>query len=234
MSDTKPQVQAIFDRHNEQSKTVYYRLMQPSDGPQIAELGSATYCRSEPCTKCVIAENPGKLQQLQQEQKWWFNHQTEEQAKHRTSVVAVVRNGTSEHIVAFSQAFPQPPPDDHVPDLVITPVIHLTRKLQESWKSPENTLLLQDLAVSDQYSGHGIATQLVQITVELAQLFQYQHMVAQCSSASQNVFLKAGFESINHIVYDEYEKDGERPFAGIQPFSKHFPTPAVRQMYRKL
>ena len=246
MDDQQVQIQQICDkyaRNNVRLNGVKYRLMQPSDVEQIAYVGSTTYCNSEPCTKRVIDRYPNELVRLQREQREWLISQTHSQSIHHTSVVATIINPhtNTEQVIAFSQSFPQPPADDDntIPDLVIKPVIQLMTQLKAAWlqqwsQSPDRTLLIQDLAVSDEWNGHGVATDLVQITVDIARSMQYNALIAEASSASQNVFLKAQFQSANNIVYNEFVYDGERMFADIAPFSEHYPVPAAHLMYRKL
>lgn len=193
----------------------------------------------------MIERAPTQLNKLLQQQRYWFTTQTETQYVYQTSVVATI-NDTSrtERMIGFCHSFPQQPFNDDcvVPsDLVMTPCINMMTQLKSNWlknwsaEQPRRTILhIQDLAVLSEYSGRGIASDMISMTIDIASKLNYSGIITEASSASQNVFYKCGFQSINSIVYDEYQYQGEKIFSGISSFSTEFPKPAVHLMYRSL
>lgn len=71
-------------------------------------------------------------------------------------------------------------------------------------------------AVLPKYSGAGIATQLVRLTLEEAQKRGYSQAIVSCTSGrSKSIFDKLGYEVVNSINYSDFEFEGERFFRDV-------------------
>lgn len=237
-------IQSILDKYNNLStNNITYRLMKPSDAKQIANIACNTYYQYEPLTKRLIDLYPSLLDRLHKEQTYWFTTQTTSIHIHNTSIVATINDSDDvEYVIGFIHSFPHTKEHNDIsqlPDLVQLPMINMMYDLKSSWlqqyiKSQDNVLEIQDLAVMNEYTGQSIATNLVSICSDIAHILQYDGIITESSSISQNVFVKRDFKSINSINYDDYIYNDKKLFTNIKPFSKYFKQPAVHLMYKSL
>lgn len=241
-------IQAILDKHSGSDRlrnnNIHLRLMRPSDASEVSTLCSYTFAHYEPLSVRLAEQSTSKKLAIMTQMQQWLGSSLGHDAIYQTSVVAVARSPTSsaEAIVGLAYTHPQAlqeaEPRD-MSEMAVAPIMELITKLNQSFmasyrQQPRNLLWFSMLSVDAKHSSCGIGTTLVKAVVELAQLYGYDDVACDATSASQNCFTAADFRSVDSAPYDKFLFQGQAIFSNIPPFSKPFPTPAAHLMHIKL
>ncbi|WP_216825891.1 GNAT family N-acetyltransferase [Sulfitobacter sp. SK012] len=114
-----------------------------------------------------------------------------------------------------------PPSEIEDVDLSSEPVIALLDELEEIFANaheigPGEFLHIFMIAVRDDFSGKGIAQNLVQSCLEQAKNLGYGLAFTEATNQiSQRVFKNVGFDELHLIGYSTFEFHGRKPFQGI-------------------
>jgi ribosomal protein S18 acetylase RimI-like enzyme len=118
--------------------------------------------------------------------------------------------------------FATPPPDSLGPLIpVLAPILAMLDELDVRYRQVTPSRLgeclhLVMIGVPDEWSGRGIAQEMVRMCLANGMAKGYRRAVTEATgSLSQRVFDKIGFERRFFASYREFELDGQHPFASI-------------------
>ena len=79
------------------------------------------------------------------------------------------------------------------------------------------TAHLHMLAIDVGFRGRGVATALVNATVDNARIRGFDVVLADATNpTSTAIFARAGFDTVNEVRYGSFAFEGAKPFAGLE------------------
>ncbi len=83
----------------------------------------------------------------------------------------------------------------------------------------DQMFLFNLLAVAKSQAGKGLATKMMQYSINLAKEAEFKVLTSETTGvASTRIFAKLGFEAVKKLNYDDYTNSkGEKIFLGVNP-----------------
>lgn len=197
------------------SSEIVIRRMSEADNGEMSKLLGDVFSRRDP-PAVSTKFSPEKLEKLAA----LFGMKS---LKEGLSSVALEEDSGEIVGAVLAHDFGKPPPDGiSAMDLGSEPVISLIDELESAFLNThsiraEKYLHIFMIAVRDDFSRKGIAQNLLDSCVNQAKRSGYQIAFAEATNRfSQRIFLKAGFDVVCSIEYEDFELDGQRPFLDIK------------------
>jgi len=193
---------------------IVFRDMSEADNAEMSKLLADVFSRRDP-PAMATQFSPKKLEEIAA----IFGTKS---AKEGLSSVAVETSSGKIVGAILGHDFGCPPPSEigNV-DLSSEPVIALLDQLEEIFSKthevrPGEFLHVFMIAVRDEFSGKGIAQNLLQFCLKQAQKSGYSVAFTEATNQiSQSIFRKFGFEEIHLVDYHAFEFNGRKPFQEI-------------------
>merc|ERR1712215_120731 len=205
-------------------KNISYLIVRPHQLPEVHKLMYQSFHQDEPMTKYLglwkgsfsIPDSDEMVEGLV------LDHNLSIMAMDRdtNTPLAVVLNGEmgeEELKVSRSEVVRSCKDASFVPIASILHEVQLLSKEVFTRYQTDRMFDIKMIATSPQARGLGLATDLVQRSVQLAACLGYKGCKTEATGAySRKAFTKAGFEVVAEVKYKQFQLEGKEVFSGIE------------------